>query len=221
MVAKAYPTISATTSNEDLILTITNPSDSEENIDIKSFGIDGKVVNVYFNGTQLDLTKDINDEIAAANVSLAAGKKVELRIQAAKSSTVTVNAIKFDAGDQHGIIVNSDYNNIGNWSNFKVSAGDKGSDSKVELTASKTDGTSSMSNASVSSLTVLSGSVEVDRISVKSGANFPLTVKLNAGASSTISAVSSNSGVATASVSANTVTVNGVATGDAKITISA
>jgi hypothetical protein len=37
LVAKAYPTISASTSSNDLILKITNPSDSDENITIRGF----------------------------------------------------------------------------------------------------------------------------------------------------------------------------------------
>ena len=221
LVAKAYPTISATTSNEDLILTITNPSDSEENIDIKSFGIDGKVVNVYFNGSQLDLNNDINDEIANANVSLAAGNKVELRIQAAKSSTVTVNSILFDAGNQKDIVVNSDYNNIGNWSSFKVSAGDKGSDEKVVLTADKTHGTSSMTTTSVTSLNILSWSTVVSSISISSWATLPLTVQLNAGSTASVTASSSNTGAATVTVSGKTVSVYGTWAGTSIITITA
>ena len=152
LVAKAVPVITSSTSNEDLVLKISNPKDSEETIEIKSFAVDGQVVNVYFDGTKLNLANDFETEISKVNVSLAAGNDVELRIQAAKSSTVTVSAIKYVA-DTQTVVITSDYPNVGNWSSFKVSAGDKGSVASATLVPDTENGTSTSTAANVYTVT--------------------------------------------------------------------
>ena len=142
LIAKAYPTISASTSSNDLILKITNPSDSDETLTIKGFKIAGAIETASLNDSVIDLAavaastasgatysgdaqgaiKAFNDAIAKLNVSLAAGESTELRLQAAKAWTVQVSAITVDAGAQKNLEITSDYTNIGKWTSFKVTA---------------------------------------------------------------------------------------------------
>ena len=147
LVVKAFPTISASTSNEDLILKITNPSDSDENIDILGIGVNGKVVTASLNDKTLTVSGSataFTDSITWANVSLWAGESTEFRIQAAKSSTVQVTSMRLKAWNQTYVLT-SDYTNVGKWTSFKVSGGDKGSDPVATLTANNNEGTSSAS----------------------------------------------------------------------------
>ena len=127
-VAEAYPTLSASTSSDDLILKITNPSDSDEDITILGFGIKWDIVAASIDGESIGLwawEKDFNTQIAEKAKSIAAGQSIELRVQAAKSSTVQVNAIKVKAGNQTYVVTDS-YTNVGSWASFKVTAsGDK------------------------------------------------------------------------------------------------
>ena len=99
-VAESFPTLSAKTSSDDLILTISNPKDSDEDITVLGFGIKWDIVSASIDGESIAIDKDFNDQIAAKAKSIAAGNSIELRVQAAKSSTVQVNAIKVKAGNQ-------------------------------------------------------------------------------------------------------------------------
>jgi hypothetical protein len=55
LIANAYPTISASTSSSDLILKIENPKDSEDDIEILGFLVDGEVIMASLKDTSLNL----------------------------------------------------------------------------------------------------------------------------------------------------------------------
>jgi hypothetical protein len=60
LVAKAYPVISASASAPDLTLTIKNPKDSTENIDILGFNINGRIVTASFDNKSLTIEQAIS-----------------------------------------------------------------------------------------------------------------------------------------------------------------
>ena len=152
LVVKAIPTLSSKVSGDDLIITITN-SDKEEDITIQGFGIKGNVVTAAFNDKTIDLPA-FNAGIG--NLTLAAGESVELQLQAAKQSTVQVTAIKVD-----GVIITSDYSNVGKWTNFKVTPSGDWTSAKYytftaaenSISADPTESWSSSSSSSSSSTT--------------------------------------------------------------------
>ena len=132
LVAKAFPVISASKSSDDLTLTIKNPKDSEENIDILGFNINGKIVTASFDNKSLTVTSwattlaDLNNEIASKGVSIAPDSETKLILQAAKASTVQVSAIIIRIGNDAPVVITDDYSNIGEWTSFKITAsGDK------------------------------------------------------------------------------------------------
>jgi hypothetical protein len=136
LIAKAYPVISATTKDADLTLKIENPKDNNEDFEIVGFKVDGKITSASFNDSSIafaDLA-NLNTIINNKQVSLADGDSTELVLSAKKNSTVQVTAIIIRIGT-NCVEISSDYTNVGKWTNFKVSAGDKGSDDYKEVTA--------------------------------------------------------------------------------------
>ena len=133
LIAKAFPVISAKTSDTDLTLTISNPEDNNEDFEIVGFKVTGKVTSASFNDSTITSITGMNAEIAAKQLSLADGDKTELVLSAGKSSTVQVTSIVIKV-DNQTFEISSDYTNVGKWSTFKVSAGDKGSDGGVTPT---------------------------------------------------------------------------------------
>ena len=142
LVANSYPTISSSTSSNDLILKIENPKDSEDDIEILGFLVDGDVVNASIKDSSITLANgSLKEKIVAKNVSIAAGESAEFRIQAAKSATVTVKGIIIKEDGQE-LVINSDYTNVGKWSSFKVTAnGDNLPAKYFTLTSSDSDTT--------------------------------------------------------------------------------
>ena len=134
--------ISSSTSSNDLILKIENPKDSEDDIEILGFLVDGDVVNASIKDSSITLANgSLKSRIVAKNVSIAAGESAEFRIQAAKSATVTVKGIIIKEDGQE-LVINSDYTNVGKWSSFKVTAnGDNLPAKYFTLTSSETDTT--------------------------------------------------------------------------------
>ena len=128
LITKAYPVISATTNDTDLTLTIRNPHNNNEDFEIVGFDVTGTGTYVSFNNTNIDLTSadSINDQIKSKHVSLWYNDEVKLVISAGYRSTIQVNAITVSVNGKE-FKINSDYTNVGTWSTFKVSAGDKGS----------------------------------------------------------------------------------------------
>ena len=137
LVANSFPVITSSTSSNDLILTISNPSDSEDDIEILGFLVDGDVLNASIKDSSINLSNgtSLRTLIEAKNISIAAGEKVEFRMQAAKSATVQVKGIIIRE-DKQVLAINSDYTNVGKWSNFKVTAnGDQDAKSFYRLTS--------------------------------------------------------------------------------------
>ena len=126
LIAKAYPVISSKVNDTDLVLTIENPADNNESFEIVGFTVKGSLASASFNESPItDVTK-LNDEIKSRQVSLGDGDKTELVLQAAKNSTVQVNGISIRI-DGKIVDITSDYTNVGKWTSFKVTVGDKGS----------------------------------------------------------------------------------------------
>ena len=123
LVANSFPTISSSTSSNDLILKIENPKDSDDDIEILGFLVDWQVINASIKDMALDLTGNTTLKSLVTNkgVSIAAGENVEFRMQAAKSATVQVKGIIIK-DDNQTLIINSDYTNVGKWSSFKITA---------------------------------------------------------------------------------------------------
>jgi hypothetical protein len=142
LVANSYPTISSSTSSNDLILKIENPKDSEDDIEILGFLVDGDVVNASIKDSSITLANgSLKSLITAKNVSIAAGENVEFRIQAAKSATVQVKGIIIRE-DGQTLVIDSNYTNVGKWSSFKVTAsGDQLPAKYFTLTSSDSDTT--------------------------------------------------------------------------------
>jgi uncharacterized repeat protein (TIGR02543 family) len=126
LISKAYPVISASTKDTDLTLTISNPEDNNEDFEIVGFKVTGTVTSASFNDSTITSIANMNDEIEAKKLSLADGDKTELILAAGINSTVQVTAITIRI-DGNEVTIDSDYTNVGKWSTFKVSAGDKGS----------------------------------------------------------------------------------------------
>ena len=129
-VVKAYPTIAAKTAGDDLILTITNPKDSDEDVTIVWFGITAQdvVASASINWKVLTgwvaastYAQLILPDGTAITESIAPGDSIEFRIQpsvaSVNSNTLQVNSIILAEGT-----LTSDYTNIGNWPSFKVTA---------------------------------------------------------------------------------------------------
>jgi hypothetical protein len=129
LIAKAYPVISATTKDADLTLKIENPKDNNEDFEIVGFTVDGVVTSASFNDSSVASSElaNLNTIINNKQVSLADGDSTELVLSAKKNGTVQVTAIIIRIGN-NCVEITSDYTNVGKWTNFKVSAGDKGSD---------------------------------------------------------------------------------------------
>ncbi len=119
LVANAYPTISAKTSSDDLILTISNPKDSEDDIVVRGLGLNGKVVTASLNEKLLTVAGGVIDWSNVAE-SIAPGDSIEFRVQADAGETVQVNSITIDVDKQENLEINSNYTNIGTWTSFKV-----------------------------------------------------------------------------------------------------
>ncbi len=126
-VAKAIPVISARTNGDDLILTIESASDSKENMEILGFNIDGwKVVSVAFDektyaSTDYATLTALNTSVKAQAVSLGAGDRTSLDLQASKGHTVKVVGVAVKI-DNVVYRLDSDYTSVGSWSSFKVTA---------------------------------------------------------------------------------------------------
>ena len=121
LVMKAFPLISSKVEGDDLVLTISNPEDSDEDITIVGFDASWTGVSASINEKVIEPSdvstftlKGTSDVITE---SIAPGNKIEFRIQAEQWSTVQVSSIILDAGT-----INSDYTNVGKWSSFKVTA---------------------------------------------------------------------------------------------------
>ena len=175
LVANSYPTISYSTSSNDLYLTVTNPSNSEDDIEVLGFLVNGEVVNASIKGSTLSLweSTSLKTLISAKNVSIAAGESVEFNIQAAKSATVTVNGIIIKE-DGQTLVINSNYTNVGKWSSFKVTAnGDTLPASYYTLTAGDSDTT--ISGTGSYTKTVSDLAITGTTASVESGSNISFT----------------------------------------------
>jgi hypothetical protein len=123
LIAKAFPLISASASSPTLTLKISNPVDNNEDFEIVGFEVDGKITYASFDGKTINSIADMNEEIADKAISLSDGDEVELVLDAAKNTTVKVTAIAIKI-DNKVVVINSDYTNVGKWSNFRVSGGD-------------------------------------------------------------------------------------------------
>ena len=121
LVVKAFPLISSKVEGDDLILTISNPSDSDEDITVAWFTVDWTGVSASINEKVIK-TADLSQfvlvwESTAFTESIAPGNKIEFRVQAEQGSTVQVSSIILDT-----VNITSDYTNVGKWSSFKVTA---------------------------------------------------------------------------------------------------
>ena len=149
LIAKSYPTISSKKDGDDLVLTISNPKDSDDDVEILGFLVDWDIVSMSIKWTSLTLTNgSLSKIIKEKNVSIAPdGQPVEFRLQAAKSSTATVKGIIIRA-DGQTLIINNDYTNVGSWANFKVTAsGDQLPAKYFTLTSSDIDTTIAAKNS--------------------------------------------------------------------------
>jgi hypothetical protein len=70
LIAKAYPVISSKVNDTDLVLTIENPTDNNEDFEIVGFTVKGNLASASFNESPIkDVTK-LNEEIKSRQVSL-------------------------------------------------------------------------------------------------------------------------------------------------------
>jgi len=120
LVAKAYPTISAETQGDDLILTINNPSSNDDDISVSGFVVTGTWVAASLNEKVLTMSNG-KPLFTGGLESIAPGDSIKFRIQAEQGSTVQVTAINIEV-DTKALTINSDYTYVGTWSSFKVTA---------------------------------------------------------------------------------------------------
>lgn len=123
LVTKAYPTISASTSSDDLILEISAPSSMDDDIEILWFLVDWEAITASINDKNIDLWADtsLNSIISSKNVVLAAWDSTEFRIQAARSSTLRVKGIIIKV-DWRTYVIDDKYTNVWKWTGFKITA---------------------------------------------------------------------------------------------------
>ena len=130
---KAYPTISLVkkdTSSNEIILKITNPSDSPEDVTITKLAFNGSanVKTLSLNDQTLSIAAsewagNVYNITGSKQVTLAAGESTELRFEAAWSNsdpkTASLDWIEVEV-DGNPFDISNDYTNVGKWADFKI-----------------------------------------------------------------------------------------------------
>ena len=128
---KAYPTISLVKKDQDsneIVLKITNPASSEEDITISGFSFNNSasVKTLSLNDQTLDPAASEwngNDYVITGSkqVTLAAGESTELRFEVANAWTSTAQLVGITVNvTSNDYVIDDDYTNIGKWADFKI-----------------------------------------------------------------------------------------------------
>ena len=123
LVARAYPTLTSSTSSDDLILTVNIPDEMEDDVEILWFLVDWYAITAAFNEQVVDLSAgtSLKDLISEKGVTLRAWDSTEFRIQAVWNDTLRVKWIIFKV-DERTYVVNDRFLNVWKWVEFKVTS---------------------------------------------------------------------------------------------------
>ena len=123
LVARAYPTLTSSTSSDDLILTVNIPDEMEDDVEILWFLVDWYAITAAFNEQIVDLSAgtSLKDLISEKGVTLRAWDSTEFRIQAVWNDTLRVKWIIFKV-DERIYVVNDRFLNVWKWVEFKVTS---------------------------------------------------------------------------------------------------
>ena len=148
LVARAYPTLTSSTSSDDLILTVNIPDEMEDNVEILWFLVDWYAITASFNDQVIDLSShtSLKELISEKGVSLWGWDSTEFRIQAVWNDTLRVKWIIFKVAERT-YFVNDRFLNVWKWVEFKVTSHSWGlPDHHYQLVSSSDDTTIIPSN---------------------------------------------------------------------------
>ena len=148
LVARAYPTLTSSTSSDDLILTVNIPDEMEDDVEILWFLVDWYAITAAFNEQVVDLSAgtSLKDLISEKGVTLRAWDSTEFRIQAVWNDTLRVKWIIFKVNERT-YVVNDRFLNVWKWVEFKVTSHSWGLPaSNYKLVSSSDDTTIILSN---------------------------------------------------------------------------
>ena len=142
LVARAYPTLTSSTSSDDLILTVNIPDEMEDDVEILWFLVDWYAITAAFNEQVVDLSAgtSLKDLISEKGVTLRAWDSTEFRIQAVWNDTLRVKWIIFKV-DERTYVVNDRFLNVWKWVEFKVTSHSWGLPASNYKLVSSSDGT--------------------------------------------------------------------------------